>query len=67
MMELLLRAGSGGEIQCVRHGLRSHRAEQSVYNGVIGVIGIIQRISQCLIRPDKKKKKKEKLLFSPRQ
>lgn len=57
MMELFLRTRPSREIQCVRHGLRGHGSQQSVYDGIVGVIRIIQRISQCFIGPDKKNPK----------
>lgn len=57
MMELFLRTRPSGEIQCIWHGLSGHGAQQPVYDGIIGVIRIIQRISQCFIGPDKKSRK----------
>lgn len=57
MMELFLRTRSGGEIQRIRHGLRSHRTQQPVNDGIAGVIRVIQRISQCLVGPDKSMEK----------
>lgn len=39
------------KIQRIRHGLCGHGSQQPVYNGIVGVICIIQRISQCFIGP----------------
>jgi hypothetical protein len=56
MMELLLCAGSRREVERVGHGLGGHGAQQLVYQGVLGVICTIQRVSQGFIGPNKKQR-----------
>ncbi|EGV91684.1 hypothetical protein I79_016794 [Cricetulus griseus] len=56
MMELFLCTGSGGEVECIGHGLGGHGAQQLVHHRVAGVICTIQRVSQGFIGPNKKQR-----------
>lgn len=48
---LILWAGSSGEVQGIRHGLGGHYPQQPVYQGVLWIHCMVQRISQSLVRP----------------
>lgn len=51
---LILWVGSSRKVQGIRHGLGGHYPQQPIYQGVLWIHCLVQRISQSLVRPKHK-------------